>query len=159
VSQEPCLEFYVKAKYHELDCFIPVIASTDKWQVISELTGTLTDAGLVHDPDLAIHDLIDREQSLSTGMTQGLAIPHARTRSVSRRCVALGLSKEGLGFDSIDGLPAHVIFLELSPLRGVWPHLEYLADLARAYSNPVWRSELESCTNLARARKVLERMS
>jgi|GEM_PF-3968062 len=146
-------------RYADLDCFIPVLASTDKWQAISELLGSLTTEGLVRDPDLALQDILDREHTLSTGMTHGLGLPHARTQAVSRRCVALGLCRAGIEFDTIDGLPVHVIFLELSPLHGVWPHLEYLADLARAYSDPLWRSELESCTNLAGARRVLERLS
>jgi mannitol/fructose-specific phosphotransferase system IIA component (Ntr-type) len=155
--RNPFPEFSVKAKYAELDCFIPAIASTDKWQAISELVGALSAAGLVQNQELAMHDLLDRERALSTGLIEGLAIPHTRTGAVSRRCVALGLSKQGLEFDSIDGRPSHVVFLELSPLRGAWPHLEYLADLARSYSNPAWRSELESCASLARARQVLER--
>ena len=56
-------------------------------------------------------------------------------------------------------MPARVIFLVLTPVTGVWPHLEYLADLARAFSDPDWRTELLSCTDLYGARRVLERMS
>jgi len=147
----------VKPRYAPLDAFVPILASTDKWQAIEELVGALEPLGLVRDGALALRDLLDRERSLSTGMTDGLAIPHARTRSVTRRCVALGLSPAGMDFDSIDGRPAHVVLLALTPKTGAWPHLEYLADLARAYSDPVWRAELASCGSLEEARAVLQR--
>ncbi|MBN2586612.1 MAG: PTS sugar transporter subunit IIA [Candidatus Fermentibacteraceae bacterium] len=62
-----------------IDSFIPEITSSGIWEVIRELASSLEVAGFVSDPDTALSDLFYRERSISTGITQGLAIPHART--------------------------------------------------------------------------------
>lgn len=143
----------------DIDGFIRIADGRDKWQTISDLSGILIEAGLVDDTEIALRDLLERERSLSTGMTDGLAIPHARTRTVTRRCAALGVSDGGVDFDSIDGEPARLIFLVLTPVDGTSSHLEYLSRVATASSDPTWRSALEACGSLAEARSVLIRMS
>lgn len=70
----------------------------------------------------------DRERILSTGIGQGIAIPHAKIPSVSGFVAALGISKEGIPFDSLDGKPAHLIVMIAGP-EG--QNEEYLRILAR----------------------------
>ena len=141
-----------------IDGFIPEIAAQDKWDVIRELVSPLLAGNLVSDPELALSDLFARENSLSTGMTQGLAIPHARTDAVTRRCVVLGLSRKGIDFDSIDGSPSTIFFLTLTPAAGSWPDLERLAALSSAFSDRQWRQALLECDSMEQAVGVLERL-
>jgi len=70
----------------------------------------------------------DRERILSTGIGQGIAIPHAKIPSVSGFVAALGISQDGIPFDSLDGRPAHVIVMIAGP-EG--QNEEYLRILAR----------------------------
>jgi PTS system fructose-specific IIC component len=142
-----------------IDSFIPEIRSSEKWEVIRELTSSLVEAGFVSDPETALSDLFYRERSMSTGITKGLAIPHARTGSVSTRRTALGLSRNGIDFDSIDGALSRVFFLILTPSTGNWPDLDCLALLSGAYSDPKWRESLLSCSSMDEVVKVMERLN
>jgi mannitol/fructose-specific phosphotransferase system IIA component (Ntr-type) len=110
------------------------LSATDKRVAIEELLDLLVRQGAVGDRDAALADLLTREARMSTGMEQGLAIPHAKTGSVKKLTVALGLAPEGVEFQSLDGEPAQVIFLVLSAVGSRGPHIECLAEIARVYS-------------------------
>jgi mannitol/fructose-specific phosphotransferase system IIA component (Ntr-type) len=92
-----------------------------------------------------MNDLMARESRMSTGMEQGLAIPHAKSKAVGELTVALGLAPEGIDFQSLDGKPSRVIFLVLSAVGSRGPHIECLAEIARAYSREGFREALLAC--------------
>ncbi len=108
----------------------------DKYQAIEELLDLLVAAGKVHDRTQALKDLIEREQYLSTGLENGLAVPHAKTDAVDQVLLAFGLSREGIEFESVDGKPAHFIFLVLSPRETSGPHIRILAQITRMFKQP-----------------------
>ncbi len=140
----------------EVDCFIPDLSSRDKWSAITEIVDSLAAAGRIGDREAVLREVVLRERSLSTGMTHGLAIPHARTTVVTDKCVGLGLSREGIPFDSIDGQPARAIFLVLTSPGNRGPHLECLAEISRLYSDPVWRDRLLLASGMDDIRLLLQ---
>lgn len=114
----------------------------DKWDAIGELLDKLVADGVVQDPARAKDDVIAREKRMSTGMEEGLAVPHAKTEAVSDLVVAMGVAPEGIEFESLDGKPARVVFLVLSRVNTSGPHVECISEIAKACSDPLTRERL-----------------
>lgn len=85
--------------------------------------------------------VLAREQLMSTGIGNGLAIPHARIEGLSTPILALGISRVGVDFNAPDGEPAQLVFLILTPLQDNNAQIEILADLARVFKNPQARDK------------------
>jgi len=111
-------------------CRPRLLASTPAGAV-AELVNLLCESGLVTDRDRALQAVLDREQNLSTGLEHGLALPHARTDAVTRLVCAVGLKKEGLAYDTVDGRPARIVALVLAPEQAASPQLQVIAHLCR----------------------------
>lgn len=109
------------------------LSDGDKYQVIEELLDLAVQSGNIKDRDHALKDLIEREQYLSTGFENGLAVPHAKSEAVSEIVLAFGLNRQGIEFDSLDGKPTHFVFMLLSPMDTSGPHIQTLALLARNF--------------------------
>ena len=78
----------------------------------------------------------ERETKLSTGIKAGIAVPHARLDSIREMCGVIGISRKGLDYDSLDGLPVHIVFLILSPGGDCFSYLRVLRRLALLLENP-----------------------
>ncbi len=118
----------------------------DKWQAIHDLVARLVAAGRL-DPELevSVRDaVLTRERSMSTGMEEGVAIPHAAVEDVSEVIACLGVvqTPEGLDFEAIDGQPTRVIVLLVIPKSQKLLHIRTLADIARVLSKERVRSQL-----------------
>ncbi|MDX9866325.1 MAG: cation:proton antiporter [Kiritimatiellia bacterium] len=111
-------------------CRPRLLASTPAGAV-AELVNLLCESGLVTDRDRALQAVLDREQNLSTGLEHGVALPHARTDAVTRLVCAVGLKKEGLAYDTLDGRPARIVALVLAPEQAAAPQLQVIAHLCR----------------------------
>jgi fructose-specific phosphotransferase system IIA component len=109
------------------------LKGSTKTAVIEELLDLLISSGKIKDKALALKDCVIRENYLSTGFENGLAVPHAKTESVSELLLAFGISRAGIEFDSLDGKPAHFIFLLLSPVNESGPHIKVLAQITRQF--------------------------
>jgi len=118
-------------------------------EVLDELVGLLGDTGVVSDLGAARRDVLAREESMSTGLVDGVAIPHARTTAVSRLVCAIGISPKGVDFDSIDGEPSKVFVLTLSPQSTPAPHVQFMAALGQAMVSGM-------CERLLKCRTELE---
>jgi fructose-specific phosphotransferase system IIA component len=105
----------------------------NKYQIIEELLDLLVQNGKIQSREICLNDLIEREQYLSTGLENGLAVPHAKTSAVRELLVSFGLSRKGINFESLDGKPAHFIFLVLSPRDTSGPHIKILAQITRNF--------------------------
>jgi PTS system nitrogen regulatory IIA component len=116
----------------------------DKWQAISELTDCLVSSGQVAPEQRdAVHSaLVTRERSMSTGMENGIAIPHTSVAQVSHTAVALGIAREGVDFQAIDGRPTHLVILLVNPANQTRAHIRTLAEIARLLSSGELRSAL-----------------
>ncbi len=123
---------------------VPLDAGS-KEEVLRELVHLLKEAGKIIDVAGALQSLNKREQMGSTGLESGIAVPHAKTDGVNRLTMAIGVSWDGIEFDSLDGNPSRLFFLMLAPPDQTGPHLEALAEIAR-----LARSK-EFCSALMRA--------
>ncbi len=103
-----------------------------KEEVVDELLALLDARGYLTNRKKAREDLWARESSLSTGMQYGIAIPHGRTDGVNRLVCAVGVKREGVDFQSIDGEPTRIIVLTLSPKHLVAPHMQFMAMISQA---------------------------
>jgi mannitol/fructose-specific phosphotransferase system IIA component (Ntr-type) len=95
------------------------------------LAELLRDAGKIADVETVYDALMARESLGSTGLEQGIAVPHAKTTAVDALTVALGIAPKGVDFQAIDGNPSKLFFLLLAPPDQSGPHIEALADIAR----------------------------
>jgi len=119
---------------------ISELAATSKEESISELVAALAAAGKVKsaNSDGLVAALMAREQLGSTGIGQGLAVPHAKHDSVGDLVAAFGRSKPGIEFDSLDGEPVQLVFLLLSNKEASGLHLEALAYITKLLRDDVF---------------------
>ena len=109
---------------------IPMEAKS-KEGVLRELLQLLVEAGKIEDFDGAYNALLERENKGSTGLEAGIAVPHAKTESVSGLTVAIGIAPEGIDFQAMDGNPSTIFFLLLAPPEQSGPHIEALSEIAK----------------------------
>lgn len=120
------------------------IKDIDKWELIYKLTDILVETGQVSSEVLdPIHTaLVAREKSMSTGMENGIAIPHCCVDLIHETVVSLGISKEGIQFDSIDDKPTHLIILLVTPKNKTKMHIKTLAEIAKLLNHEESRHRL-----------------
>jgi mannitol/fructose-specific phosphotransferase system IIA component (Ntr-type) len=89
------------------------------------------DAGKIDDKENAYRALLQREAKGSTGLENGIAVPHCKTDAVSSLTVAVGIAPSGIDFDALDGKPCKLFFLILAAPDQSGPHIEALSEIAR----------------------------
>src|SRR4030042_3940107 len=87
------------------------LESRDKPDVLRELVGVLRDAGKIRDFDAVLKAVQERESKGSTGLEEGIAVPHGKTAAVSSLQLAIRIAPQGTDFDSLDGKPTKLFFL------------------------------------------------
>jgi fructose-specific phosphotransferase system IIA component len=107
------------------------LTSTDKPGVLRELLQILKDAGMIEDFDKVLEAIFKREELGSTGLEEGIAVPHAKTDAVKSLTIAIGISPQGIDFHSLDGKPSKLFFLMLAAPDQSGPHIEALAEIAK----------------------------
>jgi PTS system nitrogen regulatory IIA component len=127
----------------------PDVKSVKKEDVIKELVDALIEAGDIEKRhrNKLIEALMARESLGSTAIGQGIAIPHAKSDSVTKLIAAFGLSKKGVDFDSLDGEMVNIFFLLLAPQDSAGPHLKALARISRLLKDKYFRDNLRMCTD------------
>ncbi len=118
------------------------LTATTKDGVIENLVDLLVAAGKIKDRLEALRAVLEREKKMSTGMQSGIAIPHGKTDSVDELVAAFGIKHAGVEFDSLDGLPARIFVMTLSPTNRTGPHIQFLAEISRQLNDPAVRERL-----------------
>ena len=115
-----------------------------KEEVIRELVEFLVKAGAIKEKDVLrlVQILLKRESLGSTGIGQGVAIPHGKSDCVTKLVGAFGGSHAGVNFDSLDGEPVHLFFLLVAPEDSAGPHLKALARISRLLKDKHFRDSL-----------------
>lgn len=124
------------------DNIIPELSAKDKKGVLGELAEVISRHDPSIDKGLLVKVLVEREHLGSTGIGDGVAIPHGKLSSVRRPVISFGRSTEGLDFDSMDGQPAYLFFLLLAPENSSGVHLQVLTKIARILKSRSFRKEL-----------------
>ena len=142
-------------EYMSEDRIIIDLKSREKEEVFEEMAPLFV-AGNVIDADELdefIEGLKEREKLTATGMQDGIAVPHAKSPRVHKIALALGISKEGVNFESMDGQPSKYIFMIAAPKGTKEEHLDLLAMISElSYSEEV----LEKLSQAQSKSEVLE---
>jgi PTS system nitrogen regulatory IIA component len=123
------------------------LKATSKQEVISELLNLLVVEGKVQDPSLALSDLLEREKKMTTGIQNGVAIPHAKTKAVESLTACIGIKREGLDFQSLDGKPSQIFILTLSPYDEMSVHVQFMAEISMVIKSEVLRDTMVNATS------------
>lgn len=123
------------------------LVGNNKSEIINELLDILVKNGKLKDKETAFKDIMDREQQMSTGIQQGIAIPHAKTKSVDNLVACIGVKKSGVDFKSLDGIPSNIFILTLSPSDHIGPHVQFLAEISRIIKTEESRTKILNSKN------------
>lgn len=115
------------------------LAGADKCQVITELVDLLAEQKSLTNRDTVLQAILAREKIRSTGVGEGLAVPHAKCDGVGRLVVAVGKPASPMEFDSADGRPCRMVVLIAGPRESTGPHLQALAAISRLWLNRNFR--------------------
>ncbi|MBP7793100.1 MAG: PTS sugar transporter subunit IIA [Candidatus Goldbacteria bacterium] len=118
------------------------LKSVNKKEVIEELVEILDKRGLLIDKNAVVDSLFEREELGSTGIGQGIAIPHSKTKGVKELVGVLGISKNGVDFDTLDGEPVNIFFLLLTPEGAAGLMLKALARVSNFLKNKFFRKKI-----------------
>lgn len=120
------------------------LKATTKDAALKELVDLLAKAEGIRQKEDLYRALLSRESLGSTGIGQGVGIPHAKTNTVKKLVAALGISQQGVNFDALDGETVHIFFLLVAPEDSAGPHLKGLARISRLLKDKFFRESLKS---------------
>ena len=131
----------------EEDNIIPDLKAKDKKGVLEELAEAIASHEPSLDKNSLVKVLLERERLGSTGIGDGVAIPHGKFPAVTQPIISFGRSRKGLDFDSMDGEPAFLFFLLVAPENAASIHLKALARIAKILKNGAFRKVLMEARN------------
>ncbi len=123
-------------------CIKAPLESTEKQAVINELVDVLAECGRVGNPDALKEAVWTREQTRTTGIGHGLAIPHGKCPGMDSLAMAIGKPAEPLDFEAIDGRPVHLVVLLASPPDRTSDHIQALARVSRLMTMEDFRERI-----------------
>ena len=118
-----------------------------KREALVELVEVLESAHGFNSQGEILERVMRREAMMTTGIGNGVAIPHGKARSVDRMAAACAVSPQGLDFESEDGLPVHLFVLFVSPENATTVHVRVLANLSRLLKEESVRKTLREAKN------------
>ncbi len=120
------------------------IDSKDKKEAIKEMVDLMQGCDQIESLDSFLEDIYAREKLGSTGIGEGIALPHARSKGIKQIVISFGRSFAGVEFDALDSNPVHLIFLIGTPKDDVGSYLKTLAQLSRLLKKEYFRKKLLS---------------
>ncbi len=126
------------------------------FDAIRELAALFQDDAAVPDLKKFVAGLIRREKQSSTGVGNGVAVPHLNQADIRRQLLAVGISRQGIEFNAVDGQPVHIVTLLATPGKHQAQHMELLADVARLLKNEGVRQALLEAEDAARVLQVFK---
>jgi len=131
------------------------LESKDRISAITELVDLLDGCGQLLDRDVALQAVLTREQTRSTGIGSGIAIPHGKCTAVKELVIAIGIAAEPIDFESVDGKPVSIIILLVSPSDQTGPHIQALAKISRLMLDEEFRQGLRKAGSADEAYELL----
>lgn len=124
------------------DFIIPSLVARTKKEVLKELVDCIVKKEPEIDSEELLRVLLEREELGSTGIGDGIAIPHGKIKKLKKLIVSFARSQEGVDFQSMDGKPTHIIFLLLAPENSAGTHLKALARISRLLKDSSFRKSI-----------------
>jgi len=139
-------------------CIVFPLKGKEKKEIIKELIDVLVQNRKIKEKDKeeVFKCVMEREKLGSTGVGLGIAIPHGRTAAVDKLIGALGISPEGVEFETLDGEPVHFVFLILSPLEATSDYLRAISRVARMFKDRFLREALKNVSSVEEVVKILK---
>ncbi|GMB09676.1 PTS fructose transporter subunit IIABC [Thermolongibacillus altinsuensis] len=128
-----------------------------KEEVIDELADVLDRAGKLNDKQMFKQAIFAREAQSTTGIGEGIAIPHAKTKAVRVPAVAFGRSQEGVDYEALDGKPSHLFFMIAAPEGANNTHLEALSRLSTLLMDASFRAKIENASTKEEVIQAIEK--
>ena len=128
-------------------CIAAPLKSKNKDAAIEELVTVLAAAKQVKDARAVLEAVMEREQTRSTGIGSGIAIPHGKCTAVQELVMAVGIAAEPIDFASIDNKPVNIIVLLVSPIDKTGPHIQALARISRLLLDDQFKAKLEKASS------------
>jgi fructose-specific phosphotransferase system IIA component len=128
----------------------------NKRDVLIELVNSLEVGDKITDRDKVLDAVLLREEIMSTGIGHGIAIPHGKSEYVTELGGVLGIKKDGVDFDALDGKPTYIFFLLVSPLDVSGPHIKALARISRLLKGEDFRQKLIAAVDKDDAIAIIE---
>ena len=140
---------------------VPDLKAEDRWGAIEELIGNLVENGKIkaEHRDSVAAVVRKRETSMSTGIGFGVGIPHASTDLIYEVVGALGRSKKGVDFESLDNEPVNLVMLFLVPQGQFQKHLHTLAEIAKLLHKKEFRKSLEQSADAEEMFRMIKSQS
>ncbi len=131
------------------------LTGTTATAVLAELARPLAAASKV-DAQRLIDTLVEREKLGSTGIGDGVAIPHGKVPGLPMIMASFGRSKQGVDFSAIDGKPSYLFFALFAPENSAGAHLKALARISRIFKNPAFRDSIMKAKDAAEMYRLIE---
>ena len=123
-------------------CVVADLTGETKEVVLTELVSALKQEGLIQDAGEGVRVILEREKLGSTGIGEGVAIPHGKMKGLDTILCAFGRSKKGVQFGAVDSQPVHILFLLLAPEETTGLHLKMLSRISRILRDASFRKKL-----------------
>lgn len=123
------------------------LKGTTKDEILAEMVDLLAASGHIRDKEAVLKAVTERERRMSTGMQNGIAIPHGKTDAVDCLIAALGIKRDGVDFGALDGQPSTIFVMTVSPDSRTGPHIQFLAEISRPLNDASIRSKILTATD------------
>jgi len=141
-----------------VEAIVPELVSAGRDDVLAELAANLVSRSPELSTETVVRILVERELLGSTGIGDGVAIPHGKLQHVAiKPLLVFGRSRDGVEFNSLDGRKAHLFFLILVSAADVGTHLRILARISRVMKDPAVRRELMAAGSAGEIHALLQR--
>ena len=128
--------------YLDEEWVIPDLQGTDKASILKELSSVLVKPCKATSGEELLQVLLDREKLGSTGIGEGIAIPHGRLKKLKKFFISFGRSAQGVDFDSIDRKPSHLFFLVMAPENSAVNNLKLLSRIVTLLKESSFKKRL-----------------
>jgi mannitol/fructose-specific phosphotransferase system IIA component (Ntr-type) len=125
-------------------CVKVPLEGKDKNSIITELVDLLEQRKMLNNKESVLNTILNREQMLSSGIGSGVAIPHGKCRDLNKFVMAMGLAREPVEFDSIDGKPVQIIIMLVSPSDKTGLHIQALGRIGRMLHDDKFKAKIEA---------------
>jgi len=144
-------------KFLDEDLIIVIDNVENKFAIIEKMLDQALRKGVIMTREPILHKIREREELESTGVVEGIAIPHARTEAVKDLLMIIGVIKEGLDFNSLDGKPVHIVFLIVAPEEAKSKYIQVLARISRMCRQEDFRKTLLGAGSPSEVISILEK--
>jgi len=138
------------------DFILEELEARNQHEVLDELVRVFAMGGVRFDPEAMLQVLLERERLGSTGIGEGIAIPHGKLQGLDEILLSFGRSSEGIDFDAMDGKPVHLFFLLMAPENSAGLHLKILAKISRMLKDPALRNNLLQAKSKEKIWRIIE---